>query len=178
MKYWNVAICDPKKNDGAGLFLVNKSETLVTVNNRLDFDPLALFAELDKLNFPMSYTEGLEHIHFSKLRGNLCGYYDDNKIYVHVSKVSSVNTLQTFIHEVAHHVEEKEGIASFLHEEKIKRSKYIDESFSSRKDDEYLALGFERYYSVDPQRRRELKKRNPLLYKTIQLLHRDYSLKG
>jgi hypothetical protein len=178
MEHWNVAVCDPRKNDGASLYLMNRSETMVSVNRRVHFDPVKFFKKLEKIKFPVKYTVGLERIHFTILTGDAGGYYMDNKIWVDISRAQLDHTLQIFVHEVGHHVEEQEAISTFLHEERMKRSKHLHASFSERSDDEYLAIGFERYYSEDPADRRALRKKNPLLYKTIQRLHRDYRRKG
>ena len=174
MEHWNVALCDPAKNDGAKLFLLNRSKTLVSVHKRLRFDPIILFKRLEAVRFPVKYTEGLERIHFTIIPGTTAGYYIDNKIWVDVSQASIDSTMETFMHEVGHHVDEEECVAPFLHDERMKRSKHLHEIFSTRSDDEYLALGFEKFYSENPINKRELRKRNPLLYRTIQLLNRDY----
>ena len=178
MEHWNVATCDPEKNEGASLFLMNRSRTLVSVHRRLRFDPITLFKKMERLRFPLRYTNGLERIHFTVLTGDAVGYYMDNKIWVDVSQAHLWRHVPVFIHEVGHHVEDKEGIAEFLHEERMKKAKFLKEQFSSRTDDEYLALGFEKYYAEDAAHRRRLRQRNPLLYRTIQMLNREYRRKG
>ena len=177
MEHWNYALCNPRDNDGAKLFLLNRSKTLVTVHKRLKYDPVQLFKRLESVNFPFRFTDGLEKIHFTIIPKSTAGYYVDNKIWVDVSQNGLDWAFETFIHEVGHHVDEEEAVASFLHDERLKRSKYMHEIFSKRSDDEYLATGFEWFYSENHERKRALRKRTPLLYRAIQMLHRDYHRK-
>ena len=178
MEKWSVAVCEPEKNDGASLFLMNRSKTLVSVHKRLKFDPLILFKKLERIKFPFKYTDKLERIYFTVLTGNAAGWYENDEIWIDVSQNQIDCVAEVFVHEVGHHIEEHESVASFLHEERMKKSKRFSNEFSEKSDDEYMALGFERYYDEDKSYRRALRKKNPLLYKTIQLLHRDYSQKG
>lgn len=178
MEHWNFAVCDPRKNEGARMFLLNRSRTLISVNRRLDFDPAQLFRRLEKIGFPFRFTEGLERIHFSILTGDAGGYYVDNMIWVDVSKKLQDHTLETFVHEVGHHVDEQEDVAPFLHKERLKKYRHLHETWSKHSDDEYLALGFGKFYSEDPADRRRLRAKNPLLYSAIRALHSDFSRKG
>lgn len=180
MENWKVAICDPHRNEGAQFFLLNNSKTLVKVNRRSRFDPQTLFKRLSDLRFPFKYTEGLDLIHFTffQERYNAMGDYWDGKIRINISQSCIDSILETFMHEVGHHVDEKEGqISSFLKEERKKRAKHLHEKFSANNEDEYLATGFEKFYAEDFADRRQLRKNNPLLYRTIQMLHRDYKRK-
>jgi hypothetical protein len=178
MEKWDIAVCDPDKNEGAGWFLRNRSTTQVAVNKRVHFDPLVFFRRLEKIKFPLKYTEGLERIYFTVLTGDAGGYYMDNKIWVDISQNQIDFTVPIFVHEVGHHVEEQEAISTFLHEERMKKSKHLRAKFSEKSDDEYLALGFEKYYSETPEARSALRKSNPMLYQAIRYLHKEYRLKG
>jgi hypothetical protein len=178
MNHWNLAACDPAKNDGASWFLRNRSSTQVSVSKRTHFDPVKFFQRLDKIKFPLKYSEGLERISFTVLTGDAGGYYMDNRIWVDISQNQIDHVVEIFTHEIGHHVEEQEAISTFLHEERMKKAKHLHSKFSEKSDDEYMAIGFEKYYTEDPATRRELRKKNPLLYKTIQYLHREYHLKG
>jgi hypothetical protein len=178
MEHWNVAVCDPRKNEGASLFLLNRSHTLVSVHSRIHFDPICLFRRLEKINFPFKYTEGLERIHFSILTGDAGGYYMDNKIWADVGRMQIEHVLDTFVHEIGHHVDEQEEVAPFLHAERLKKSKHLNETWSTHSDDEYLALGFSKFYSEDSTDRRHLREKNPVLYRAITALHSDYRQKG
>lgn len=179
MEHWDIAACPPSKNEGAGLFLLNRSNTLISIRKGLKFDPLPFFKQLEKLKFPLKYTDGLERIHFTILKeSGVGGFYLDNRIWVDVSKSQLDFTLQIFAHEIGHHVDDQEEVASMLHEERMKRAKHLRASWSKRSDEEYLALGFEKYYGGSPADRRRMRLRNPLLYRTIRFLHREYRFKG
>lgn len=180
MENWKVAICDPRSNEGAQFFLMNRTRTFVKVNNRLHYDPQTLFKRLRDVRFPFKFTEGLECINFTIIpsKSDCVGYYLDSKIWVDVSQAGIDRVFSTFTHEIGHHVDEKEGdISSFLKDERRKCAKHLHELGCSRKNDEYMATGFEKFYNEDFDIRRELKKRNPLLYRTIQTLHKDYKRK-
>ena len=177
MEKWNVAECDPKHNEGAQFFLMNRTKTLVKVNRRLHYDPQTLFSRLRDVRFPFKYTEGLDIINFTIIpsKSDCVGYYFDSKIWIDVSQEGIDRVFSTFVHEIGHHVDDREGdVSQFLREERLKRAKHLHENFSRRSDDEYLATGFEKFYSEDFSERRLLKRMNPLLYHTIQVLHRDY----
>lgn len=179
MEHWDVAACPPSRNDGARLFLLNRSNTLISVRKGLHYDPLELFKRLEKAKFPLKYTEGLERIHFTILHEEgIGGYYLDNKIWIDVSEDQIKHLVKTFTHEVGHHVDEQEEVASMLHEERIKKAKHLHATFSKRSDDEYLAIGFENYYGGTPAERRRMRLHNPLLYRTVRFLHREYRFRG
>ena len=179
MEKWTVATCNPRQNDGAQFFLLNRSKTLVRVHKRLNYDPQLLFKRLRDVRFPFKYTEGLEMISFTLIprKSDCVGYYLDNKIWIDISQEGIDRVLSTFTHEIGHHVDDSEGVSKFLREERLKRAKHLHEAFSRRSDDEYLATGFEKFYHENFDVRRELKKMNPLLYRTIRLLHKDYKRK-
>lgn len=180
MEKWSVAECDPRHNDGAQFVLLNRTRTLVKVHRRLHYDPQTLFARLRAVRFPFKYTEGLDFINFTIIpaKSDCVGYYIDNKIWVDVSQSGIDRVFSTFTHEIGHHVDEREeDISQFLKEERQKCAKHLHEKGCFRKDDEYLATGFEKFYHEDFEVRRILKRMNPLLYRTIQLLHKDYKRK-
>ena len=179
MESWKIAVCDPRQNDGAQFFLLNRSKTPVKVHRRLHFDPQTLFRRLRDVRFPFKYTEGLEFINFTIIpsKSDAVGYYLDNRIWIDVSQEGIDRVFSTFTHEIGHHVEENERVSQFLHEERLKKAKYLESTFSRRSDDEYLATGFEKFYHEDFEIRRQLKRMNPLLYRTIQTLHKSYKRK-
>lgn len=172
MESWNVAAC--RSHDGAELYLLNKSRTLVKVNKRLHFNPLPLLTRLESVRFPVKYTEGLDRIYFTVLTGDARGYYEDNKIWIDVSQNGIDEVLETFVHEVSHHMEDQENIAHGLHTERMKKQLKWKDKFSHKSDDEYMALGFEQFYSESLNTKKRLRKTNPVLYGTIRALHLEH----
>ena len=178
MERWRVAVCDPGKNDGARLFLRNRSETIVTVNRRLKFDPTFVFDGLERRSFPSRYAEGLERIHFSILP-SAGGYYEDGRIWVDVSPVGTSWVFENIIHEIGHHVDEQEGISSLMHGLPVGRRRfYLGERLSKNSHEEYFAIGFQKFYSDDPRDKERLRQRNPEMYRLIRKLHSEYHRKG
>ena len=159
------------------LFLMNQSLTRVEVKRRLKFDPFPLFRDLDRAGFPFAFAEGIRTVRFTVMSQGNVGIYFDGRVWVDVSYAGFGEALETFIHEVAHHIDEQEEVSARLGEERKKRGKFLKSKHARRSDDEYLAVGFERYYSLDRKKRSLLRQQNPKLYRTIQRLHRRYSKK-
>lgn len=175
MERWSVAKC--RSRDGAKYYLANKSRTVITIAGRArNFDLERLLTQLREVGFPLRFTNGLQQINFSILEKGTFGEYVDDEIWVDVRKKHRFKTLvETFVHEVAHHVDctPVRTVSYELHNERKRRGQRIH-NVAQRSDDEYFARGFERFYSIDPQDKRDLRKNNPRLYREISRLHRRY----
>ncbi len=80
------------------------------------------------------------------------------------------------MHELAHHVDEEEGISDRpgLLEEKKKKARYLPDSYAKKNLLEYVAVGFEVYYCGTREEKRKMKRCNRKLYSIIQYIHRKY----
>jgi len=173
MELWNVAVC--KRNDEADYYLLNRSRTPIKFTTKVPFSMGEFLAALENVGFPIRFTNGLELIRFRRIK-NLFGLYGDNIVEIGAKpKRSSRVYIETFIHEVAHHVDSEEDISRDLDDERKSRGKHLHHDQASADNSEYFARGFERFYSPDPDDRKRLRKNNPKLYRTILRLHRKYS---
>ena len=177
MERWQ--LLKPKSRKKSGHRLANSSRTKVVINKRLCVNIDWVLKQLEERDFPFAYIEGLKEINFTIIpeRSRAMGYYFQDKIVLDARPVCFEEIIESLIHEVAHHVENREAVSSILREERLSSYKHLQLSFSSRNNDEYLALGFERFYSQDPKHREMLEEKNPQLYCMIMLLHLSYSAK-
>lgn len=175
MERWNDALC--RLRNGS-LHLANRSRTLVKVKRGIKFRPEELFLRLQDVGFPLAYADGLEVIRFTTLTGSNRGWYLDGEATIDVSRGGASCVLETFVHEVGHHVDEEEGASQGLDEERRKGARFLRSLGASdnarESEEEYLAAGFELFYSEDPKKRARLRARNPKLYRTIGRLDRQF----
>ena len=173
MERWNVFPC---RGDRAGFYLLNKNRTSVKINSRCSwFDIGAFLAALEEAQFPLKFTDGLDLINFTYIaKGRMYGRYSDDTIEIDIRFARRQATIvDTFVHEVAHHIDSENDISSILTAERKLCGRYVH-SYARGSDDEYLARGFELFYSHDPRRRRRLRLHCPHLYRVIQRLDRRY----
>ena len=178
MERWRVARC--RSRGGARYFLANRGRTQIAITRRSkNFDILKLMEALQKVGFPLRYMRGLEQINFTIMPKNTYGEYGLDEIWVDIRKKRRLRTLlETFVHEVAHHVDymRKTTLDHALHQERKRRGQHIHR-LAKQDDEEYFARGFERFYSLDPGKRATLKRKNPRLYRVINRLHREHRRK-
>ena len=179
MERWRIAECRSKSSKK--YYLANRSRTVVKISARAkNFDVQSFLKELQKIKFPIRFTNNIQTITFSILGKRTFGLYCDDEIWIDVRKKHRMKTLvETFVHEVAHHVD-LSGAHNSLdpklkHERKMK-GKYIH-TIARQSDDEYFARGFERFYAINPKYKKRLRQRNPRLYRAIEQLHRKYRQK-
>ncbi len=174
MKRWKIVECQTRR--GPRYYLDNGSSTVVSFSRSAKkFDILALLRALDRVGFPLKYTEGIAQINFVALR-KYFGWYQDNEIWIDVRPKHRFKTIfETFVHEVAHHIDygADEAISKKLEAERNLRGRRIH-CQAARSDDEYLARGFERFYSIRPGGKQDLRRHHPKLYRAISRLHREY----
>ena len=178
MERWRTVVCDPRKNEGARLFLANSSKTIVLVNRRLTIDPREVFKKMEELGVPFRYTNGLKCINFTILKGPVGGYYYSDQIDIHASSETKDHLDRFLVHEVGHHVDDQEVASDGLESELKRHWRKLHVRISSKTEDEYLASGFEKFYAMGSAARKEMAKTNPKLYSTIMRLHRSYRSRG
>lgn len=174
MEHWNVAAVKGGKKD-AQYVLLNKSTTRIRVNPRVHVDLGQIMSEIEKLGVPLKYSEGLEQINFSILTGDARGWWRGDEIWVDASRMYKEEAVTTLTHELGHHMDDREGLSDELHDERKKKGKSLGNKEARKDTEEYVAIGFEKFYSPDPRDRRHLRKRNPQLYNTIMKMHKKYA---
>lgn len=175
MESWNVAVC--KRDDEADFYLLNRSRTPIKFTTKVPFNMGEFLAILEDVGFPLRYTEGLEKIQFRRMKGYF-GMYGNDTVEMGAKMRRPMRMyIETFVHEVAHHLDSEDDFSSELTDERRKRGKYIGHAEAEKDDAEYFARGFERFYSQDPRDKKSLRKNNPKLYGIIARLHKKYSAK-
>lgn len=175
MEHWKVVA----RQKRSPLWLLNRNRTAVYVSPRATkFDLDEFLTRLEKVKFPLKYTRRLHTINFTILPGTRTfGQYEDGEVWVDVRKKHRMKTLvETFVHEIAHHLDFDDGLSDGLGRERCYRAVHIHR-VARDSNEEYFARGFERYYSTDKRDRKDLKLFNPRLYKRIHWLHRKYRSK-
>lgn len=175
MERWKVVA----RRRGSPLRLLNNNKTQIWVSPRASqFDLDKFLSKLQEIGFPLKYTRGLQNINFTILYGKRTfGQYEDGEVWVDVRKKHRTKTLvETFVHEVAHHLDNNDELSKGLGRERCYRAVHIHK-IARESNGEYWARGFERFYSTDSRDRKDLKLFNPRLYKRIRALHNRYKRK-
>jgi hypothetical protein len=175
----NWTLVSRRNRGGPQFYLNNRSKTLVWLGHGAkSFDPHALFAKLEEVKFPLKYIKGMKKITFKTLKKTYFGEYWDGEIWIDSRKKHRMSTLvDTFVHEVAHFLDEEYYLSHRLTAERKRKGKAVH-TYAMKSDEEYFARGFERFYSLNPDKKKKLKKRNPELYKKIAALHRHHRSKS
>lgn len=172
---WNIGHCGKDEYT-----LLNGSDTLFTFNGRSrgKVDLAVLLTSLEEANVPLSYADGINEVQFTLLP-LLHGDYFDGKIRLSCSNDSLKILSRTFVHELAHHIDDVEDISGIdeLMVEKKRRAKYIDDKYAGKNVGEYIAVGFEVFYFGSSEEREKLMQMNPKLYRTIMRVHKKYTRK-
>ena len=144
-----------------------------------------LLSKMEEIDFPISYTDGLEEINFTYLKygleGDYCCY--DKRVRVGCNKKMIDRIHQIFVHEVGHHIDEQEGFSDtqMLKDEYDLAPGILSADFGLHFDpepggldgderySEYFALGFELFYSHDCGLNRS---NYPVLYDLIEEHHK------
>jgi len=137
-----------------------------------------LMSRMEELEIPVAYSNGLEELYFTKLKGDH-GEYQAGKIRIACDAKTEGIMDKVFIHELAHHVDDQEDVTSndrLIYEKKY-CAKYMIDVYARRNIYEYFAVGFEVYYLGAPAERKKMRRYNPHLYRTITKLHRQFSRK-
>ena len=175
MENWNVAVC--KRDPEADYYLMNKSRTPIKFTTKVPFNMGEFLSVLEDVKFPLKFTNGLELIQFRRIK-NCYGMYGSDVVEMGAKPKRPMKMyVETFVHEVAHHIDSEEDFSNDLSEERRKKGKYIGHDEARKSNSEYFARGFEKYYSPDPADKKHLRKKCPHLYRTIQRLHRKYANK-
>ena len=175
----NWTLVSRRNRGGPQYYLNNRSKTLVWLaHGAKTFDVHALFAKLEQVQFPLKYIKGMKKITFKTLQERYFGEYWDGEIWIDTRRRHRMSTLvDTFVHEVAHFLDEEYFFSHKLTDERKRKGKLIHK-YATKSDEEYFARGFERFYSLNPENKKRLKKRNPELYKKIAVMHRQHRSKS
>lgn len=164
---WNVI----ERPDG-NYSLLNADETLIRKSPAAKVDIPDILSQLEELNVPPGYSLGLDEIYFTTHLKRAVGTHEGGVIKV----VANILKVKVLIHEFAHHVDDADDITLFGHltKEREKCGDALDDSYGKKNDAEYLAVGFEVYYAGNVSEQARLKRNNPVLFDTIERIHRRY----
>jgi len=155
--------------------LLNSSDTLIKLHKQMSEKRVfELMSRLEEVSFPLIFTEGLREVYLTYLNYYLAGDYDQvDRIRVSCSNRFIDTYHASFIHEVAHHLDNRYEFSS--DKRLIKEWKKLSGSFEhvDINDDvmgpgEYVAIGFERYYTD----KNFSSKTCPILWTLIDDFHR------
>lgn len=135
-----------------------------------------LMSRMEEIGVPPSYLAELDEIYFTRLRGRNHGDYWAGKIRLSVDKASWECVDRTLVHELAHHIDDMEDVTvdERLDDERKSKGQHMPDSYARRNVSEYLAVGFEVFYLGTREEKSEMKRKNPLLYRTIRNIHRRF----
>lgn len=169
MSSWNVVWVRERTFE-----LMNKSSTLIHLSPSSQVDVSLLMSRMEDLGVPVAYTEELREIRFTKLRD--MGDYKDCVIRMSSNRRTRESMDRVFVHELAHHVEETYDTCSneSIHAEKRSSAKHLPDGYAKKNVFEYFAVGFEVYYCGTREERKKMKTKNPILYRTIHEIHRNF----
>lgn len=164
-------------DNGSREFLLIHSSTAIRLSPSSKPDITKLMSEMEEADVPISYTNELEEIYFTKIPGGNHGDYCSDRIRLAADKKTREILGKVLVHELAHHVDDQEDICSDdrLMKEKKKKAKYMSDTYAKRNVGEYFAVGFEVYYFGTDKEKRQMKKKNPYLHRTIEAIHKKYS---
>lgn len=173
MDLWNVAVC--KRNDEADFYLMNRNRTPIKFTTHVPFNMGEFLSILEDVKFPLKYTNGIELVQFRRMK-NAYGMYYDNVVEMGAKPKRSMRMyIETFIHEVAHHIDSENDYSHDLGDERRRRGRSLGHDEATKSNAEYFARGFERFYSPNPDDRKKLRQKNPKLFRTIARIHRKYT---
>lgn len=155
--------------------LLNRARTQIRFSRRVKVDLAKLLVQMEEANVPLQYTNGLKEVYFTFLRG-LYGCYLDDRVMISCDQHGRECMDRTFIHELAHHLDEEEDISERpgMLEEKKKSHKVLGDKHARDSVSEYVAIGFEVYYFGTKIQRKKMQRKCPRLWKTIRYIHRKY----
>lgn len=158
---------------GSKFFLDNGDETPIRKSRTCRIDIPALCQRMEDLGVPFAYTQGLLDVYLTRHLPGIHGDYIDGKMRL---VASQPDLERTFIHELAHHVDDMVELTDdgLLSKERRTRGKHMVDPYAKHSDQEYLAVGFEVYYCGTVKERKKMRAKNPLLFSTIRRLHRRY----
>jgi hypothetical protein len=130
--------------------------------------------EMEELNVPFAYAGKVKEIYFTLMPDH--GDHKDGLIRISYTNQSREILARILIHELAHNVDDEEGLSERedIILEKKKKARYLPDRYARKNVDEYIAIGFETYYCGTPEQKRKMKRCNPRLFGAIRYLHRKY----
>lgn len=175
MERWNSST--RRSRDPRRYFVRNRTRTLIEISKRVSVSLEDLLVKLQDIGFPLDYVSELKRIKFTVLSRQILGYYVDGEIMINAPLCGSESLLTTLVHEVGHFLDDQEELSRDLTDERKRCHKYLRDKSARFDNFEYFAVGFERFYSLDREQRRTLRKRNPKLYRAILSVHKRHRSK-
>ena len=171
MDGWNVT---PERENR--YIIMNEDETVLRISKRVpNIAVPQLLSEMEELHVPIAFTRELKEIYITVLP-NVYGDYFSDKIRLSYSAEGRKILGRTLIHELGHHIDVIEGISdepNILKERKNK-SRFIEDIDARRRDDEYVAVGFETFYLGTSEEKAKMRRHNRQLFEAIARVHRRY----
>lgn len=175
MYSWNV-----EETETGEYILLNRSRTVIRLSEHSFIDLAEILSKIEEADVPISFTDGLKEIYFTILGEydegrHLAGDYKDGVIRISTHAISRSDIPQTFVHELAHHVDIEYDISlkKKIIEEKPKAARFMPDRYARKDISEYVACGFEVFYFGTREQRGTFRKSNPRLYNVISYLHRS-----
>jgi hypothetical protein len=168
---WNVVKCPTEEGE---YILKNPSRTLIRFSERAQLDIHVLFDALEKLNVPFAFTNKVKEIYFTLMEDH--GDHLDGKIRVSYTTDAREILPRILVHELAHNIDDNEGISERddITKEKRLKARYLPDRYARKNVMEYVAVGFETYYCGTPEQKKKMKRCNKKLFGVIRYLHRKY----
>lgn len=177
MEAWTVTPCPTDEGD---YILQNRSRTLIRLSTRANVDVARVLSEIEELGVPFSYTDKLKEIYFTILPSSethvFHGDHKDGKIRVSVASEARELLVRTLVHELAHDIDDHEGISDSdeIIREKRKCARLLPDPHARKSVGEYVAIGFETYYCGTRAERSTLRLCCPRLHAAVRRVHRKY----
>lgn len=171
METWNVVEMDE------GYVLLNSTATLIRLAKHVRMNVAELLDKMEELQIPLKYTSGLKEIYMTQLyRYGKHGDYLENHMRLSCGPNDKEYLPKTFVHELAHHVDDREGIRldEAVISEYKKHWRSLGDKYARKNVGEYVAIGFEIFYCGTKGEKSRLRKKNPRLYKAIRKTHLEY----
>lgn len=171
METWSIDSCPTE--EGA-FVLKNRSRTLIKFSERACLDISSLLTQMEMLNVPFAYTDQVKEIYFTLMHDHGDQLHD--KIRISFKKDFHDQLDRTLVHELAHNVDDHEGISDDPDIVKEKRmcARYLPDVYARKAVIEYVAVGFEVFYCGTEHQKVKMKRLNPILYKWINRVHKKY----
>lgn len=134
--------------------------------------------EMERIGVPPAFTENLEVIEITILKG-LLGDYLNGRLRLSSTAEARKNLGKVFVHELGHHIDDEEEISEDekIKQEKKKAAKFMSDAYAKKSVGEYVAVGFEVYYYGTKEEKAKMKKKNPVLYRKIASIHEQFKSK-
>lgn len=152
--------------------------TYVPINYclRAKVDFKGMIKKMNEMHVPIGYTHGIKEIYFTSIQ-DAAGDILDGKIRLSYGQDHWDQLPSALIHELGHHVDDREHLSSDpdIISEKGSKSKFMADQYAKKNVGEYVAVGFETYYFGTADAVAKMRRHNRVLFEKIQAIHERYS---